>query len=201
MEGQVIDEEAMSKIMAGLDLLAAPVGDGGFGDEQAMRITCWWRSWAGGSARFCMLDPDPLQPLCSTTAPREAFETRRRWSPGCVPTDQDRRRPEHRLGRCRGRRDHQGPAGLGREAGPPSTAHRETPKYLFLAVTRTATVTARTQRDVAAPADPAGAATGCTRWRRASGRLRPDPRFPHTVATGLLNHGVPLHVCNGTWGM
>src|SRR5574337_112376 len=39
LDGQVIDDDAMTQIMGGLDLLGAPVADGGFGDEQAMRIT------------------------------------------------------------------------------------------------------------------------------------------------------------------
>lgn len=39
LDGQVIDDDAMTRIMGGLDLLGAAVADGAFGDEQAMRIT------------------------------------------------------------------------------------------------------------------------------------------------------------------
>jgi hypothetical protein len=39
LEGQVIEADAMTQIMARLDLLGTAAEHGGFGDEQAMRIT------------------------------------------------------------------------------------------------------------------------------------------------------------------
>ena len=63
LEDKVIDDDAMTQIMAGLDLLGVPVEDGGFGDEQAMRITMLVALLGRRISEICLLDPDPLEPL------------------------------------------------------------------------------------------------------------------------------------------
>ena len=196
VEGQVIDEEAMSKIMAGLDLLAAPVGDGGFGDEQAMRITMLVAVLGRRVSEICMLDPDPLQPLCSTTAPREAAEdpqamvarlryqqTKIDGAPNTVLVDAEV------VAIIKAQQDWA--RGWFAEHGAPG----RTPKYLFLAVHK--------NRNGDRPYPSVTLRHLLTRLaqrldvRDGAGHLvdfNRTHRFRHTVATGLLNHGVPLHV-------
>ena len=58
----------MTRIMGGLDLLGAAVAGGGFGDEQAMRITMLVALLGRRVSEICLLDRDPLLPL-SPTAP------------------------------------------------------------------------------------------------------------------------------------
>jgi integrase len=53
----------MTQIMAGTGLLGEPAGDGGYGDEQAMRITLLAALLGRRINEICMLDPDPLLPL------------------------------------------------------------------------------------------------------------------------------------------
>ena len=110
LEGQVIDQDAMTKIMAGLDLLGAPVEYGGFGDEQAMRITMLVALLGRRVSEICMLDPDPLHPLLPAAPP----------APDALPGDVDAQAPVaklhyqqtkidgagHHPGARRGRRDH-----------------------------------------------------------------------------------------------
>ncbi|MDF3313732.1 hypothetical protein P3H15_53680, partial [Rhodococcus sp. T2V] len=69
LDGQVIDDDAMTRIMAGLDLLGAAVVDGGFGDEQAMRITMLVALLGRRVSEICLLDRDPLLPLSPTAPP------------------------------------------------------------------------------------------------------------------------------------
>ena len=68
LDGQVIDDDAMTRITGGLDLLGATVADGGFGDKQAMRITMLVALLGRRVSEICLLDRDPLLPL-SPTAP------------------------------------------------------------------------------------------------------------------------------------
>ena len=53
----------MTQIMAGAGLLGAPAAGGGYGDEQAMRITLLAALLGRRINEICMLDPDPLLPL------------------------------------------------------------------------------------------------------------------------------------------
>lgn len=69
----------MTRIMGGLDLLGAAVADGGFGDEQAMRITMLMALLGRRVSEICLLDRDPLLPL-SPSAP---------FSPGGPAADGD----------------------------------------------------------------------------------------------------------------
>ena len=118
LDGQVIDDDAMTRIMGGLDLLGAAVADGGFGDEQAMRITMLVALLGRRVSEICLLDRDPLLPL-SPMAPS---------SPGEPAADGDDQAlvaklryqqtkidgaPDTILVRCRGRRDHPRAATMG----------------------------------------------------------------------------------------
>jgi integrase len=203
LEGQVIDDDAMTQIMAGLDLLGVPVADGGFGDEQAMRITMLVALLGRRISEICMLDRDPLEPLIPATA-RPAAERR---EPG---GDDHAQAPVAKLRYQQTKIDgapntilvHAEVVAIIREQqqwaqryfaehGAPGT----TPKYLFLAaqmnrngdrpysdnVLRALLTELATRLDVR---DSTGAVVGFNRTHR----------FRHTVATSLLNAGVPLHV-------
>src|SRR5258708_26305560 len=57
-EGDVIDGDALSQIIAGAGLLGAPAAERALGDEQAMRILiCLARTWPPVSNN-CLLDHD-----------------------------------------------------------------------------------------------------------------------------------------------
>ena len=68
LEGQVIDDDAMTQIMRGLHLLGAAAEHGGFGDEQAMRIALLVALLGRRISEICLLDRDPLLPLLPATA-------------------------------------------------------------------------------------------------------------------------------------
>jgi integrase len=65
---EVIDDDAMTQIMAGLSLLGAPASQGGLGDEQAMRITMLVALLGRRVSEICLLDRDPLLPLLPAPA-------------------------------------------------------------------------------------------------------------------------------------
>jgi integrase len=199
-EGQVIDDDAMSKTMAGLSLLAAPVAEGGFGDEQAMRITMLVALLGRRVSEICMLDSDPIEPLLPT-APQQCEES---------GTDRRTQAPVAKLRYQQTKIDgapntvliHTEVVAIIREQqrwaeryfaqhGAPGKAA----KYLFLATqmnrngdrpysdkTLRALLTSLASRlDVR---DSTGALIDFNRTHR----------FRHTVATSLLNSGVPIHV-------
>lgn len=196
LQGQVIDEDAMSKIMAGLDLLAAPVDDGGFGDEQAMRITMLVAVLGRRISEICLLDPDPLQPLSPTATPRDGGEdaqamvarlryqqTKIDGAPNTVLVDAEV------VAIIKAQQD------WARRWFADHGAPGKTPKYLFLA--------AHKNRNGDRPYSSMTLRQLLTRLARrldirdGTGRLvdfNRTHRFRHTVATGLLNLGVPLHV-------
>jgi len=68
LERDVIDDDAMTQIMAGLGLLGAAVEHGGFGDEQAMRITMLVALLGRRISEICLLDRDPLLPRLPAAA-------------------------------------------------------------------------------------------------------------------------------------
>lgn len=199
LEGQVIDDEAMSQVMAGLGLLGAPVEEGGFGDEQAMRITMLMAVLGRRVNEICMLDPDPLLPLSSAgLKPRE---------PGREPQSQA---PVAKLHYQQTKIDG-GPDTVLVDTEVVAIIHAQqewssrhfaeygapgkTPKYLFLAVMK--------NRNGDRPYSSLTLHNLLTRLaerldiRDGAGRLvdfNRTHRFRHTVATGLLNAGVPLHV-------
>jgi integrase len=200
--GQVIDDDAMTRIMAGLELLGAPAEQGGFGDEQAMRITLLVALLGRRVSEICLLDPDPLEALLATTPAA-------RTEPGGEDGDGDHA-PVAKLRYQQTKID-----------GAPNTilVHAEVvaiireqqqwaaryfaehgaagvmPKYLFLAPVmnrngdrpysgnslRQALSKLAARLDVR---DGTGALVDFNRTHR----------FRHTVATNLLNSGVPIHV-------
>ena len=200
LDGQVIDNDAMTRIMGGLDLLGAAVADGGFGDEQAMRITMLVALLGRRVSEICLLDRDPLLPL-SPTAPT---------SPGEPAADRDDQALVAKLRYQQTKID-----------GAPDTilVHAEvvaiigeqqrwaqrffaehgtpgrTPKYLFLAAQMNRNgdrpYSGNTLRnlltDLAVRLDVRDSTGALVDFNRTH-------RFGHTVATGLLNTGVPLHV-------
>ena len=196
LDGQVIDDDAMTRIMGGLDLLGAAVADGGFGDEQAMRITMLVALLGRRVSEICLLDRDPL-PL-SPTAPSSPGE------PAAVGDDQalvagatSRRRSTARRtpSSCTPRSSRSSANNNnGRSGSSPNTAH-PAGQYLFLAAQMNRNgdrpYSGNTLRnlltDLAVRLDVRDSTGALVDFNRTH-------RFRHTVATGLLNTGVPLHV-------
>ena len=200
LDGQVIDDDAMTRIMGGLDLLGAAVADGGFGDEQAMRITMLVALLGRRVSEICLLDRDPLLPL-SPTAPS---------SPGEPAADGDDQalvaKLRYQQTKIDGapdtilvhaevvaiiREQQQWAQRFFAEHGAPG----RTPKYLFLAAQMNRNgdrpYSGNTLRnlltDLAVRLDVRDSTGALVDFNRTH-------RFRHTVATGLLNTGVPLHV-------
>jgi hypothetical protein len=68
---EVIDDTAFSQIMANLQVLGTPVVEGGFGDEQVMRIMMLQARLGRRISEIRMLDRDPLSALNRLTRPDE----------------------------------------------------------------------------------------------------------------------------------
>lgn len=66
---EVIDDTAFSQIMANVHLLGTPIEDGGFGDEQAMRILMLAARTGRRVSEIRMIDRQPLLPLDRITTP------------------------------------------------------------------------------------------------------------------------------------
>ena len=199
LEGQVIDADAMTQIMAGLGLLGAPVDEGGFGDEQAMRITMLIALLGRRISEICMLDPDPLLPLSSAGfTPDEPANDPKAQAPVAKLRYQQTKiddAPDTVLVHAEVvaiiRAQQEWAARYFAEHGAPG----KTPKYLFLAALK--------NRNGDRPYPSMTLRQMLTRLanrldiRDDTGRLvdfNRTHRFRHTVATGLLNTGVPLHV-------
>jgi integrase len=195
---EVIDDAAMTQIMAGLGLLGAPASQGGFGDEQAMRITMLVALLGRRISEICLLDRDPLLPLLP--APSQP-------APSAVT---DSQAPVARLRYQQTKIDgapdtvlvHAEVVAIIREQqdwadrffaerGAPG----KTPKYLFLAALMNRNgdrpYSGGRLRDLLSELarrldvrDAAGVLVDFNRTHR----------FRHTVATSLLNTGVPIHV-------
>jgi integrase len=197
---QVIDAEALSRIMAGLELLGTPIEQGGFGDEQAMRISLLVALLGRRVSEICLLDPDPLEPLLPA-AP---------VVPGGEDAGERSQAPAAKLRYQQTKID-----------GAPNTilVHAEVvaiigeqqrwaaryfaehgaagarPKYLFLAPVMNRNgdrpYSANSLREalskLAARLDVRDGTGTLVDFNRTH-------RFRHTVATNLLNGGVPLHV-------
>jgi integrase len=199
LEGQVIDDDAMTQVMRGLHLLGAAVEHGGFGDEQAMRIALLVALLGRRISEICLLDPDPLLPLLPTGA-----------GPPDTANDSDAQAPVAKLRYQQTKIDgapdtilvHADVVAIIREQQHWAKRHfaehgapGRTPKYLFLATQMNRNgdrpYTDRTLRGLLTELagrldvrDSTGAVVDFNRTHR----------FRHTVATSLLNTGVPLHV-------
>jgi integrase len=66
---EIIDDTALSEIMASLHLLGAATGEGGLADEQAMRIIMLVARTGRRISEILMLDRDPLLPLDQPAGP------------------------------------------------------------------------------------------------------------------------------------
>ncbi len=204
-DGQVIDDDAMTQIMAGLDLLGAPVEQGGCGDEQAMRITLLVALLGRRISEICLLDPDPIEPLLPAAAAA-------RTDPGGEDgAEQDRGQApvaklRYQQTKIDGapniilvhaevvaiiREQQQWAARYFAEHGAPGVM----PKYLFLAPVMNrngdrpyaSTSLRQLLTKLASRLDVRDSTGTLIDFNRTH-------RFRHTVATNLLNSGVPLHV-------
>ena len=198
LEGQVISAAAMTQIMAGTGLLGEPAGDGGYGDEQAMRITLLAALLGRRINEICMLDPDPLLPLL----PLPGEPGQDRGKDGQSPVAKLR----YQQTKIDGAPDtvlvHDEVVAIIREQQQWAAAHAAAccapgtrPKYLFLAAHMNRNgdrpYSDRTLRGLLTRLaarlgvrDDAGALVDFNRTHR----------FRHTAATSLLNAGVPVHV-------
>jgi len=191
---EVIDDTALSRIMANLHLLGVPVNDGGLGDEQAMRIVMLVARTGRRVSEIRMLDRDPLLPLeglpgsgadddGALVARLRYQQTKIAQAPDVMFIDaeivavvkEQQRWADERLG--------------------PRWAPGARPRYLFLAH--------RMNRNADRPYTFERINMILTTLARRldihddAGRLvdfNRTHRFRHTRATSLLNLGVPLHV-------
>jgi integrase len=198
LEGQVISAEAMTQIMAGTGMLGEPAGDGGYGDEQAMRITLLAALLGRRINEICMLDPDPLLPLL----PLPGGPGQGRAKDGQAPAAKLR----YQQTKIDGAPDtvlvHDEVVAIIGEQQQWAAAHAAAccapgirPKYLFLA--------AQMNRNGDRPYSDRTLRGLLTRLAARLG-IRDDAgalidfnrthRFRHTAATSLLNAGVPIHV-------
>jgi integrase len=193
-DAQVIGDAAMSKIMAEIGVLGAPGAQGGFGDEQGMRIMMLQVRLGRRINELCLLDRDPQLPLTPSGAAAsgdpDAFTAKLRYqqtkidgAPGTVPVDAEvaaiiRAQQEWADRWLAG---HAAPGtrpgylflGLhGNRNGDKCYSHHTLRRHLHVLARRL---------DI----------------RDAAGRLvdfNRTHRFRHTRATSLINAGVPLHV-------
>ena len=194
LELQVIDAGAMTQIMAGIGLLAAPAADGGYADEQAMRITMLAALLGRRINEVCMLDRDPVLPLLSAGSGRpgdgQAPVAKLRYQQTKIDGAPDTVLVHDEVIAIIGEQQQWADQVVAARCAP-GTA----PKYLFLA--------AHMNRNGDRPYSDRTLRMLLTRLaarldvRDAAGRLidfNRTHRFRHTAATSLLNAGVPIHV-------
>jgi integrase len=191
----------MTQIMAGLGLLGTAIEQGGFGDEQAMRITMLVALLGHRISEICLLDRDPLLPLMPAAGRADPVGHSDAQAPVAKLRYQQTKigsAPNTILVHAEVvaiiREQQEWADRYFAERGAPG----KTPKYLFLAaqmnrngdrpysdrplrILRTLLTELATRLDVR---DNAGAVVDFNRTHP----------FRHTVATNLLNAGVPLHV-------
>lgn len=200
IDGQVIDDDAMTRIMGGLDQLGTPVADGGLGDEQAMRIAMLVALTGRRISEICLLDPDPLEPLLPTAPAGQSAPAREGDALASVAKLRYQQTkidgapntiPVHAEVVAIIREQQQWAKEYFADHGAPG----KTPKYLFLA--------AHMNRNGDRPYTDGTLRTRLTELakrldvRDSTGTLvdfNRTHRFRHTKATNLLNAGVPLHV-------
>ncbi|GAA3263961.1 tyrosine-type recombinase/integrase [Nonomuraea helvata] len=193
---EVIDDTAFSQIMTNLHLLGAAEDDGGFDDEQIMRIMMLVARTGRRISEIRMLDRDPLFPLDQLSPPSEqdaadgAFVAKLRYQQTKIEQAPDTMLVDAEIVAIIREQQQWADIHLA-----PRWAPGTRPKYLFLAhkmnrhADKPYTVEAIHQKvvDFAQRLD----------IRDSAGRLvdfNRTHRFRHTKATSLLNAGVPLHV-------
>ena len=189
---QIIDGTAMTKIMGQAGLLGVPAADGGFGDEQAMRLLMLQARLGRRINELCMLDHDPLTMLDCPSADQGpgAFAARLRYQQTKIDGAPDTILVDAEIvAIIRAQQDWA--ARRFAASGRPG----RTPRYLFLGLMMNrngdrpynAGQFRRLLTELAARAG----------IRDSGGRvidLQRTHAFRHTAATSLLNAGVPLHV-------
>lgn len=189
----IIDDTAMTKIMAGIGQLGEPAGDGGLGDPQAMRIMMLQARLGRRINEILMLDADPL--LALTAGPAAAPEpgamtARLRYQQTKIDGAPDTILVDAEVVAII-RAQQQWAATWLRERAAPGAR----PRYLFLGLLF--------NRNADRPYVAATLHRALTELARrldirdGAGRLvdfRRTHRFRHTKATSLLNAGVPIHV-------
>ena len=189
----IIEDTAMTKIMAGIGQLGEPAAEGGLGDPQAMRIMMLQARLGRRINEILMLDADPVLPL--TASPQAApgpgaMTARLRYQQTKIDGAPDTILVDAEVVAII-RAQQQWAAGRLRERAAPG-AH---PRYLFLGLLfnrnadrpYVAATLHRVLTELARRLD----------IRDSAGRLvdfRRTHRFRHTRATSLLNAGVPIHV-------
>lgn len=205
IESQIIEADAMSRIMAGLGLLGQPTGKGGFGDEQAMRITMLVALLGRRVSEICLLDPDPLLPLApNRPVGDEAGEQDRRQAPMAKLRYQQTKidgAPDTILVTSEVVAIIEAQQQWAERHFAARGAPGKKPKYLFLAEAK--------NRNGDRPYASVRLHQVLTRLaerldiRDSTGKLvdfNRTHRFRHTKATDLLNSGVPLHVVQRYFG-
>jgi integrase len=199
---EIIDDTAFSQIMANLHVLGEPLEDGGFGDEQLMRIMMLQARIGRRISEIRMLDREPLFALDQLTRPDEneaadgAFVAKLRYQQTKIEQAPDTILVDAEIVAIIRAQQQWADAHLG-----PRWAAGTTPKYLFLAHKM------NRRADKAYPLERINQTLfGFARRldiRDGAGRLvdfNRTHRFRHTKATSLLNAGVPFHVVQRYFG-
>jgi integrase len=192
-ERDVIDDDALTQIMAGAGLLGAPAAEGGLGDEQAMRILMLLARTGRRVSEICLLDRDPLLPLgppAAGAASETAFTARLRYQQTKIEGAPDTILVDDEIVAIIRAQQKWADSFLAASQSPVTS-----PKYLFLA--------ARNNRNGDCAYSPSRLRALLEQLvrrldvRDATGAVvdfNRTHRFRHTKATSLLNSGVPLHV-------
>jgi hypothetical protein len=191
---EVIDDTALSQIMANLHLIGAPVEEGGFDDEQVMRIVMLVARTGRRVSEIRMLDRQPLRPLDRLTAPAEddgdGFVAKLRYQQTKIDGAPDTMLVDAEIVAIIEEQQRWADEHLGSRWAPGVR-----PTYLFLA----AKMNRKADRHFSYERVNALLNEFARRLdiRDSAGRLvdfNRVHRFRHTTATSLLNAGVPLHV-------
>ncbi len=188
----IIDDAAMTQIMAGIGMLGDSAADGGLEDPQAMRIMMLQARLGRRINEILMLDADPLLPLApgpqsagpgALTARLRYQQTKIDGAPDTIPVDDE-------ITAVIRAQQEWAAAWLEAHAAPGAR-----PRYLFLGL-----LFNRNADRPYASGTLHKALTELARRlgiRDSAGRtvdFQRTHRFRHTRATSLLNAGVPVHV-------
>ena len=189
----VIDDTAMTKIMAGIGQLGENAGDGGLDDPQAMRIMMLQARLGRRISEILLLDPDPLLPLAASPAATPgpgAVVARLRYQQTKIDGAPDTILVDAEVVAIIRAQQEWAATWLREHAAPGAR-----PRYLFLGLlfNRNADrpyVSATLHRVVTELARRLDIRDGAGRQVD----FQRTHRFRHTRATSLLNAGVPIHV-------
>jgi integrase len=189
----VIDDTAMTKIMAGIGQLGENAGDGGLDDPQAMRIMMLQTRLGRRISEILLLDPDPLLPLAASPAATPgpgAVVARLRYQQTKIDGAPDTVLVDAEVVAIIRAQQEWAATWLREHAAPGAR-----PRYLFLGLlfNRNADrpyVSATLHRVVTELARRLDIRDGAGRQVD----FQRTHRFRHTRATSLLNAGVPIHV-------